>query len=68
VATIPETNAQAPHAIYAADASGDFRTEQPGMSGLVRDAAQRHQPQIDRRWRVLALFEVNPVTKHQVVS
>jgi hypothetical protein len=36
---------------------------QVGISSFARDTADGRQPQIDRRWRVLALLEVDPTTE-----
>jgi hypothetical protein len=38
-----------------------LRAQETGVSGLVCDAANSGQPKIDRRRRVSALFELDPV-------
>src|SRR5687768_4176014 len=47
----------------AADARSELKAQQRHLGGLVRDTANRPQPEIDRRRRVLPLFEVDPITE-----
>ncbi len=60
---VAETDPEAPDALDAADARSEFRAQQPSIGGLVRDPPNRRQPEVDRRRRVLPLFEVDPITE-----
>ena len=61
---VSEAHADPPHALHPTNTGGQLGTQQPGVGGLVRDASDRGQPQIDRGRRISALFEVNAVSEH----
>jgi hypothetical protein len=61
---VSETNADPPYALHAADTRRQFRTQEPRVGRLVRDAPNGGQPKIDRGRRISALFEVNPISEH----
>jgi hypothetical protein len=46
------------------DTGRQFGTQEAGVGRLVRDAPDGGQPTIDRGRRISALFEVNPISKH----
>lgn len=59
---VAEANAQLLWALYSTDSSSQVRTEQPRVSGLVREATNCRKPPVDRTRRKLARFEVNSIT------
>jgi hypothetical protein len=62
---VPETNADPPHAFHATNACGQFWTQEASVGRLVRHAANRSEPKVDRGRRIPALFEVNPTGARQ---
>ena len=60
----PEAYTDPPHALHPANTGRQLRAQKTGVGGLVRHAANSGQPKIDRRRRVSALFEVDPVMEH----
>jgi hypothetical protein len=52
------------HTFDSADAGGEVRTEQAGISCLVRDAPDRSQAKVNRRWSELSLLQVDSVTEN----
>jgi hypothetical protein len=53
---VAQPHAQAANAFHAPNAGGEFRTEEAGVSGLVRDTPDGGQPEVDRRGRVVTLL------------
>jgi hypothetical protein len=54
---------------HAADAGGQFRTEEASIAGLVRDWADGCEAEVDRGWRTAVLFKVNAVAQdHRAVK
>jgi hypothetical protein len=45
------------------DACGEFGAQEPRIGGLVRDTADRRQPEVDGRGRILPLLEVNAIAE-----
>lgn len=43
---------------------GSFRFEQAGVGSFIRDAADRCEPKVDCRRRLVTLLEVDPVSKN----
>jgi hypothetical protein len=56
--------ADAPHPLHPTDTRRQFWTQEAGIGRLVRDAPDGGQPKVDRGRRIFALFEVNPISKH----
>jgi hypothetical protein len=50
--------------LHPTDTGRQLGTQETGVGRLVRDAPDGGQPKIDRGRRISALFEVNPVSKH----
>ncbi len=66
---VPKPDANAPHAFDTTNPGGQFGTQQTCIRSLVRDTADSCQPQIDGRRGVLAVLEVDPITKnHRTVE
>ena len=61
---VSEAHADAPHSFHSTDTRRQFGTQEAGIGRLVGDAPDGGQPKIDRGRRISALFEVNPVSKH----
>src|SRR5438093_12193353 len=61
---IPNSYAQASDSFYAADPGSQFRTEQSRISCLIRNSTNCCESQVDRRRRVLPLFEADSVAEH----
>src|SRR2546426_5963469 len=61
---IPNSSAQAADSFYPADPGSQFRTEQSRISGLIRNSANCCESQVNRRGRVLLLFEADSVAEH----
>src|SRR3954470_8406442 len=61
---IPNSYAQPADSFYAADPGSHFRTEQSSIGGLIRKSANCSESQVDRRRRVLLLFEADSVAEH----
>ena len=59
---VSEANADPPYALHATDARRQLRTQESGVSGLVRQTPHGGQTQIDRRGRVAALLKVETKT------
>ena len=52
------------HSVYSSNSSGQFRTEQTGVGSLESDSANGRQPEVDCRWRILLLFEIDSVPQN----
>jgi len=61
---VPDAQTQPPDTLDAPDASREFRTEEPRIGGLVRNATHRGETEVDGGRRVRALFEVDAVPQH----
>src|SRR5262245_56824535 len=60
---VAQPHAQAANAFHAPNAGGQFRTEEAGVSGFVRDTPNGGQPEVDRRGRVVTPLQVNAVAQ-----
>ena len=60
---VAKGDAQSPHALHATNAGRQFRAEEPSVGSFKGDTADRREPQIDGRWRIVALFQVNPIAQ-----
>jgi hypothetical protein len=47
---VTEAYTDATHALHATNSGGQFRTQEPGIGCLVRDASDGGRPKIDRGW------------------
>ena len=61
---IPEAHADPPHPFDSTNTGRQFGTQETSVGRLVRDAPDGGQAKIDRGRRISALFEVNPISKH----
>ena len=61
---IAQADANTPNAFHAPNAGGEFGAEKAGISGLVGDAPNGGQPQVDRRGRVVTLLQVNTIAEN----
>ena len=61
---LAKTDAEPAHAFHAPNPGRQLGTEQAGIGRFVCDAADGGEPQVDRRGRIVLLFEVDPVAKH----
>jgi hypothetical protein len=68
VSASSQSDADAPHALDPPNAGCQFRALKTGVGGVVRDASDGRQPQIDCRRRKAALFEVDAVSEHHGVT
>jgi hypothetical protein len=58
---VAQAHAESAEAFHPANSGGQLGTEQPGIGGLIGNAAYGRQPEVDGRRRVVLLFQVNPV-------
>ena len=49
---------------YPSDSGGQIRTQQPGISGLVRQSANGREPKIDGRCSVTRLLQIESISSH----
>src|SRR5262249_43901958 len=61
---VADAYAQPANPFHAANASGEFRTQQAGVRRLIRNSSNGREAQINRRRRVSSLFETDPVTQN----
>jgi hypothetical protein len=61
---VPQPHSDWPHASHAADAGRQLWTQEAGVGSLVRHAANRGEPKVDRGGRIPALFEMDAVPEH----
>ncbi len=61
---IAHPNAKLLSTLDAANSGGEVRTKQARISGFVREAADRRQPEVDGRRGVTRLLKENAVSGH----
>ena len=60
---VPRAHADPTDALHATNASRELGAEQSRIGGLVRDASNSGEPQVDGRSRIVSLFQMNPVAE-----
>lgn len=61
---IAHPHAKSPDAFDATNARRQFGTEEPRIGRLIGNPSNGRESEVDRCWRVMTLFKVNPVAQH----
>jgi hypothetical protein len=60
---VPDADSNRAYPFHASDPGCKLRTKQAGVGGLIRDPPNGGKAQVDRSWRVVLLFEIDPVSE-----
>src|SRR5215472_6494558 len=61
---IPDADSDPADSLYSSNSSSELRAEQTGVGSLKRDPSDGSQAEVDCRWCVLLLFEIDPVPQN----
>ena len=61
---VSNSNSDPAYSLYSSNSSRQFRTEEARVGSFKSNPAHGSQPEVDGRWRVLLLFEIDPTAQH----
>jgi hypothetical protein len=61
---LPSRTPSPAHALHPSNPGRQFGAEQAGIGRFVRHTPDCGEPQVDRGRRIVSLFEVDSITKH----
>jgi hypothetical protein len=61
---VPDTDSKPTHSFDSTDSGRQFRAEESGIGSLIGNPSDSSKAQVDGRWCVLLLLEIDAVPQH----